>query len=135
MEKKKFFVAKVLAIVLTFGMLFLGCSTTQHDVAITNVFNAREVYIRNAGTPYWGTNIAGSLQGIDRSKFSGSVDIRVIDSNGIVYSKYNVPFNDNAFVETSKERYMGTGTKVVLGVLGAAAAVPLIIIGVMRGGE
>jgi hypothetical protein len=117
MEKSKFLMEKVLAIVLICGMTFAGCTTTQHNVEISNVPNIREVYIRNAGTANWGANLAGNLQDIDRSRFSDRVDVRVIDANGIVFSKLNVPFNDAAFVETSSERYIGTGTTILLGLL------------------
>ena len=129
MKKSKFFMSRVLVIVLAFGMLFLGCSTTQHSVAISNVPNVSEVYIRNAGTSNWGTNMAGGLQDIDKSRFSAKVDIRVIDTNGIVYNKYNVPFGDAAFVETSKNHYIGTGTSVLLGVIGAAMLGSALIFG------
>ena len=132
MRRSKCFMARALALALVFGMLFLGCSTTQYGVAISNVSNIREVYIRNVGTSNWGTNIAGSLQDIDRSRFSAQVDIKVIDTNGITYSKYNVPFDDYAFVETSKERYVGTGTQA-LGILALAAI--LIPVLVVKGGE
>jgi hypothetical protein len=129
MVKNQFFVARALAIVLIFGMLFFGCSTTQHSVEISNVSNLREVYIRSTGTYNWGKNMAGSLHDIDKSIFSASVDIRVIDANGIAYSKYNVPFDDDTFVETSKERYMGIGTDLLTILAGAAILIPVIILG------
>ena len=45
------------------------------------------------------------------------MDITVVDADGIRYSKYNVPFGDDVFVQTSKERYFGWGT-AGLGLLG-----------------
>jgi len=130
MRENKFFMTRVLSMVLVSGMLFWGCSTTQYSVAISNVSNVREAYIRNAGTSNWGANIAGSLQDIDISKFSARVDLRIVDNNGIVYSKNNVPFDDNAFVETSKERYMGTGTSILLGII----VIPVLILLSVLGG-
>jgi len=126
MKKSRGFMARVLAIVLVFGMLFSGCSTTRHSVSISNVSNVKEVYIRNSGTSNWGTNLTGSLQNIDKLKFSEKVDIRVIDTNGITYSKYDVPFDDAAFEETGKERHMGKGSIILLSVLGAVGAASMI---------
>ena len=113
MRKSKFFTAGILAIVFIFGMLFLGCSTTQHSVTISNVSNIKEVYIRNTGTSNWGGNLAGHLQNIDKSKYSSMVDIRVIDSNGLVYSKNNVPFSDDAFEETTTKSVNETVKKLL----------------------
>jgi len=135
MKRCKIFLARVLSIVLVFGMLLTGCSTTQHGIAINNVSSVREVYIKNAGASNWGPNIAGNLQNIDVSRYSESIDIKVIDANGAIYSKYNVPFDDNAFAETGKERYMGTGTSILMGALGAVAAVTIIIVGRMKNNE
>ena len=128
MRKKKFFLARALAIMLIFGMLSLGCSTSQYSVAINNVSNIREVYIRNAGAPNWGTNMADSLQDFDKSRFSSRVDIKVIDTNGIVYSKYNIPFDDSAFAETSKTHYMGTGSSVLMGALALGILIPILVV-------
>jgi len=89
--------------VLVFGMTVIGCATSHHQVEISNVNNnISEVYIRNAGTSNWGKNLLNDLNNIDKSKYSERVDIRVVDTNGIVYSKQNVPFGDAAFVQTSK---------------------------------
>ena len=129
MRKSRFFMARVLAIVLILGMLFLGCSTTHHGVEISNVPNVREVNIRNAGTSNWGTNMAGSLHDIDKSRFSERVDVRVIDTNGIVYSKYNVPFDNAAFVETSKKRHIGIGTQALTAAVLLAILIPVLIVG------
>ena len=113
MIKSKAFIAGILAMGLVFGMTVIGCATTQYDVAVSNVYGVREIYIRSAGTTNWGTNMAGNLQNIDRSKFSETVDIRVIDANGFVYSKYGVPFNDAAFVETDKTRSVNLAFKII----------------------
>ena len=56
--------------------VFTGCATTYHGVEISNVRNVREIYIRNAGTTHWGTNMAGNLQNLEKSRFSERVDIR-----------------------------------------------------------
>jgi len=50
----------------------------------------------------------------------------IIDNNGIAYYKYDVPFDDNSFVETSKERYFGTGTQLIAGILLLAIAIPVV---------
>jgi len=108
MNKSKFLMGGMLVMVLVFGMSVSGCATTRHGVEISNVSanNIKEVYIRNAGTTGWGSNMAGNLQNIDNSRFSQTVDIRVVDTSGVVYSKYNVPFGDAAFVETGKTSSM-----------------------------
>ena len=135
MEKSKFLMVRTLALVLIFGMLFMGCATTQHDVEISNVRNIREIYIRNAGTTNWGANMAGTLQDIDKSKFSDRVDIRVIDTNGIAYSKFDEPFDDAAF-EISKQHYYGTGSGVLLGFgIAALALLGVVISNALGGGE
>ena len=132
MEKNKFFMARhnmarVLAIVLIFGMMFSGCATTRHGVEISNVqaSNIKEVNIRTAGTANWGSNMAKHLENIDRSKFSERVDIRVIDTNGIVYSKHNVPFDDAAFAQTSKTSSINQ--LAVAGVLGIFGLIVMIV--------
>jgi len=123
MEKSKYFTAGVLLFVLIFGMFATGCTTTHHGIEIDNVRNVRELYIKNAGTNNWGSNLAGSslhfdrggapggaefgtvsgyLQRINKSHYSETVDIKVVDTNGIVYTKFNVKFNDESFVETKK---------------------------------
>ena len=131
MKKNWFFMARVLTIVLIFGTVFAGCTTTHHNVSISNVQNVREVFIRNAGTSNWGTNMAGNLQDIDRSKYSESVDVRVIDTQGFIYSNYNVPFDDNAFTVTSSEKYMGMGTNFLM----VALAIPVLVLVLVFGGE
>jgi len=102
MEKTRPFTSGVLIIALVFGMTVVGCATTQHDVEITNVRNIREINIRNAGAAHWGPNFARHLQNIDISMFSETVDIRVVDTDGIVFSRYNVPFGDAAFQMVSR---------------------------------
>jgi len=125
MAKNKFFLAGI----LIFGITLIGCKTTQHHLEISNVQSAREVYIRNAGAHNWGSNVAGHLKDIDKSKFSTRVDVRVIDANGIVYSKYNVPFGDAAFVETGKTRSINRGFLYsVTGVAGIVAIVLYLIL-------
>jgi len=114
MEKCKIFAIKFLSIVLIFGTILIGCTTTQYGVEVNNIANIREIYIRNAGTTSWGSNMAENLQNIDISRFSNSVDIRVVDTNGIVYSKHNVPFNEAVFIETSRESHMGMGTTIAM---------------------
>ena len=100
MRESKFFMTRVLAIVLLFGMTFVGCSTTYHSVEISNVRNIKEIYIRNAGETHWGINLVG--RNIDISRFSDRVDVRVVDNDGIAYSKFNVPFNEAAFEVTDQ---------------------------------
>jgi len=100
--KNIFHVVSKLVAVLLLGITVTGCATTYHGIEISNVPNIRELYIRNAGTTNWGTDIAGNMKYIDKSRFSERVDIKVLDNNGIVYCKYNVPFNDAAFVVTGK---------------------------------
>ena len=126
MKKSNCFIARVLAIVLIFGMAFTSCATTYHSVEIANVRNVREVYIRNAGSSSWGQNLAGNLQEIDRSKFSDRVDVRVVDTNGIVYSSHNVPFNDNAFVQANKTSRLNRVGRIAL-------FSPLVVLGIVLG--
>ena len=130
MGKNKFYIAEALAIALIFTMTFAGCETTQHGVVISNVQNIREIYIKNAGRTNWGANLAGNINDIDISSFSTRVDIKVVDRNGIEYSKYNVPFGEGVFIETNKERHMGTGTQILMGAL----AIPILIILIASGG-
>jgi len=104
--KNIFHVARKLIAVLLLGITFAGCASTKHGIEISNVRNLKEVYIRNAGTTNWGSNIANDLQNIDRSRFSEKIDIRVVDTNGVVYNKYNVPFDEAAFQETGKTSSM-----------------------------
>jgi len=104
--KNLFHVARKLVAVLLLGITVAGCASTQHGIEISNVRNLKEVYIRNAGTTNWGSNIVNNLQNIDRSRFSERVDIRVVDANGVVYNKKNVPFDDPAFPETGKTSSM-----------------------------
>jgi hypothetical protein len=133
-EKSKFFMAKVLAIVLIFGMTFAGCTTTHYGVAISNVPNVRTVSIRNAGASSWDYSIqADNLQNINRSRFSDRVDIKVVDASGIVYSRHNVPFDEAAFFET-RERHIGLGTSSVVTAILLAAAAGILLFG-FPGGE
>jgi hypothetical protein len=88
----------MLLIVLVFQMAFMGCQTTQHRVEIANVPNVREIYIRNAGTDSWSENLAG--KNIHISDYSERVDIRVVDANGLVYSKTDMSFADYDFAES-----------------------------------
>jgi len=126
MNKSKFLMVGMLVMVLVFGMSVSGCATTQHGIEISNVSanNIREIYIRNAGTTQtnWGSNVVKNLQNIDKSIYSETVDIRVVDINGVVYSKYDIPFGDAAFVETNKTSSMnpfaGGGLGIILLVIG-----------------
>ena len=127
MEKSKAFLAGVLIIILVFGMTFTGCATSHHHIVISNVRDISAVFIRNAGTTGWGSNMVSRMQNIHKSEYSERVDIRVIDSNGIEYISLNVAFDDNAFTETGKNSYVGRGTTMLLGILGAAIAIPIII--------
>ncbi|WP_461255338.1 hypothetical protein [Treponema sp. R80B11-R83G3] len=126
MLKNIFHVASKLVAVLLLGITVTGCATTHHGIEISNVSNIREIYIRNAGTTNWGTNIASKIKDINKSEFSEMVDIRVIDTGGVVYSKYNIPFNDAVFVETSKTSSINpfAGGLLAIGLLGAIGLIP-----------
>jgi len=101
--KNIFHVASKLIAVLLLVITISGCfSITRHAIDISNVHGIRELYIRDAGTTNWGSNIAKNMQDIDKSKYSEKVDIKVVDNNGIVYSKDNVSFNNSDFAETGK---------------------------------
>jgi len=119
--KNIFHVASKLIAVLLLGITVTGCATTHYGLEISNVPYIKEVYIRNTGATNWGTNIASNMQYIDKSRFSEKVDIKVLDANGIVYYKYNVPFNDAAFVETNKTSSINPIAG--LGLLGVVLAV------------
>jgi len=127
MKNKKSWLG-MLAMVLVFGITVIGCATTVHSVEISNVStnNIREIYIRNAGTTNWGSNVARDLQNIDKSRFSETVDIRVVDINGIVYEKYNVPFGDTAFELTGQESSLNWVVQLVLAVLTLVILIPLV---------
>ena len=124
--KRNIFLLGMLVMVLVFGMAVVGCATTEHGVEINNVSNVKEIYIRNAGATNWGANIANTMQDIDTSRFSEMVDIRVLDTNGVVYSRYNVPFNDAVFVETGKTSSMNLFAS--LGLSGALLVIVLLIL-------
>jgi len=117
MKKNSFFVVGKLAAVLLLGVTVVGCTTTQHSIEISNIPRAsiNEVYIKNAGTTNWGYNIAANLNNIDITRYSQRVDIKVV-ARGIVYSKYNVPFDESAFVKTSTS---SINTFALLGIAGA----------------
>jgi len=109
---------------------FAGCATRFYGIDVRNVPNVNRVYIRNAGTTHWGSSIpGGNLQNIDTSGFSESVDIRVVDNTGAIFSRYNVPFGADSFVETNRTSELNTWA--FWGVL-LAALIPLSI---MSGGE
>ena len=124
-------VSKLVAVLLLVIML-AGCATTQYVIEISNVPDVRELYIRNTGTTIWGPNIAGNMQNLNRAIFSEMVDIRVVDTNGLAFSRYNVPFNDAAFVQTSITRPINTWA--LIGIVGAAL-IPVVIIFGGRGDE
>jgi len=128
-----FHVASKLVAVLLLVITVAGCANTRHGIEINNVPNIREVYIRNAGSTNWSTNIASNLQNIDKSRFSEMVDINVIDNNGIVYSSYNVPFNDSSFVETGKTSSPNLFASA--GIAATLAVVLLIILPKSKKGE
>ena len=110
---------------------FAGCTTIAHGVQISNVPNVSEVNIRNAGTTHWGTNLAANLTNIDRSRFSEQVDIRVVDTTGAVFSRYNVPFGDAEFVETYRRHFFGAGTNTAGGII---TLTTLIVLAIAFGG-
>jgi hypothetical protein len=113
--KNRFFVARRLVAVLLLGTMIVGCASNRYGVEISNVLNIREIYIRNAGATNWGTNIASNIKNIDKSIFSERVDIRVIDTNGVVYSRYNEPFNDTAFAESGTTSSLNRFTWIGIG--------------------
>jgi len=121
-------VKKITAIMALIGIIltsFVGCTTTRYRVEISNVHNIRELNIRNAGATHWGMNLAGNRDNIDISGFSERVDIRVVDTNGIVHSRYNVAFDAAAF-DVTRESYMGTGSYVLMGVGALGGLIALI---------
>ena len=126
--KNRFFILGMPVTILVLGMMVAGCATTHHSVEISNVSNIRELYIRNAGAVSWGTNIVGDIKSINKSNYSERVDIKVVDSNGIVYSKLNVPFGNTAFVETNK-----TSTPNIYA-LGALGLIVILIYSLAGGG-
>ena len=127
MKKNRFFVVEKLVTILLLGVTVVGCTTTRYVVEISNVprTNIRAVYIRNAGAAHWGNNIVGNLNNIDRTRYSETVDIRVVDINGVVYSRYNVPFNEASFVETGTTSTMSPW--VWVGIAGALIGVAIVV--------
>ena len=119
MKKSLFQMEKVMAMVLILGMTVSGCATTQHGIESSNVRNISAVYIKNAGASSWGADMVRNLKDIDRSRYSSRVDIKVVDVNRIVYTKYNVSFDDAAFVVTEKTSTLNSvasGALLVLGI-------------------
>jgi len=102
----------MMLIVLVFQMAFMGCQTTLHHVEIANVPNVREIYIRNAGTDSWSENLAGKNF---KSDYSERVDIKVIDANGLVYSKTNVSFADFDFAESGRMKRLNVAFGLTIG--------------------
>jgi len=102
--KNIFHVLIRLIVVLLLGITVAGCAISRYGIEIDNVKNIKAIYIRNAGTTDWGYNMLSDMKNITKSKFSEMVDIKVLDTNGVVYSKYNVSFNDTAFEETGKTK-------------------------------
>jgi len=124
--KKKFFILGILAVMLVFGMTAAGCATNQHHLQITNVSNISEVYIRDAGTAGWGHNVARSMENIDRSLYTERVDLKVVDTNGLVYNRYNIPFGDDAFVQTER---ISTPNPFVFSALAISVVILYLIFG------
>lgn len=126
MQKNGVFVIYKLVAVLLLGVTIVGCKTTQYSVEISNVpkTSISAVYIRNAGATDWGNNVVANLSNIDRTRYSQTVDIRVVDTNGVVYSKYNIPFDDVSFVETGKKSSLNIYAM-------SAIAVPLLVLGIV----
>ena len=118
---------KITAAIVLIGIvvpMVTACrTTTTYTLAVRGVPNVRELYIRNAGSASWGANLAGSINDIDISRFPRNVDIRVVDANGIVHSRYNIPFA-SAFVETDSDSQMNLAGSL----LGAVALLGLIIV-------
>ena len=123
--KEKCHVAGRLVAILLLVIMLAGCATTQYGIEIANAQVSR-LYIRNAGTTSWGPNIADNRHDINRSLFSEMVDIRVVDTAGAVHSRFNVPFNDAAFVQTEVVR---TANVFALAGIAAAGLAVLIILG------
>ncbi|MCL2833225.1 MAG: hypothetical protein FWD78_08650 [Treponema sp.] len=103
-------------LLFTLVIILAGCATTQHELVINNISpnNIKEIYIKNAGTANWGANMVKNVDNIDLSAFTNTVDIKVIDNNNTVYSKYNVSFNDAAFTESGTTSTMNTFVGVIL---------------------
>jgi len=127
--KNIFHVARKLVALLLLGITVTGCAYTRYGVEISNVQYVREMYIRNTGTTDWGPNIVRNMKNINKSNFSERVDIRVIDSNGIAYSKYGVPFNDTAFVKTGKTYAINPYAAATAGAAGLVALAVLLLWG------
>jgi len=109
--------------------MFTACrTTTAHAVGVRGVPNVRELYIRNAGTASWGANLAGTINDIDVSRFPGNVDIRVVSTDGVVHSGYNIPFA-SAFVQTDSRSEMNTAGEVlgILAFLGGLIALLVVL--------
>ena len=76
-----------------------GCTVKYQGISFQNAQSEiREVYIRNAGTQNWGKAIPitnNSIAHIDKSTFTRRVDIKAIDSRGIIYNASNVDISQN----------------------------------------
>jgi len=132
MDKKIFLVTRKLVTILLLGVTVAGCKSIQYGVEISNVprANIKAVYIRNAGTTNWGNDIVANLNNIDRTKYSQLVDIRVVDSNGVVYSKYDVPFNEDAFLESGTTSYLnGVAGLFLMGATVVAGYYAIVLLG------
>jgi len=103
---------------------FAGCATRHYSINIDNVPNVSRVYIRNAGTTSWGASMS-RLQYIDISGFSNRVDIRVVDTNGAVFSRYDVPFDAASFEVTRRD---SEPNLLVISLLGIAIGIPFLVL-------
>lgn len=103
---------------------FTGCATRFYGIDVSNVPNVSRVYIRNAGTTSWGASMS-RLQYIDISGFSNRVDIRVVDTNGAVFSRYDVPFDAASFEVTRRD---SEPNLLVISLLGIAIGIPFLVL-------
>ena len=104
-------------ILLSIILLFTGCATTYYSVEVVKPQGAdiKEFYIRNTGTTNWGEAIKGSeITNFDRKKYPNFVDVRVIDSSGIIYSKYNVSLDEQDFTVVNEKSHMNKVIKTIL---------------------
>jgi len=118
----------VMSVICVLG--FIGCATYSHTQAVRNEtgYTVKEVYIRDTGTTDWGTakNVQLSTNSYGYSywattdmnnatqivffdggysetpKAIGNKDIAIIDSNGLIYMKNNVPIT----FTTTKSKHM-----------------------------
>ena len=140
MRRNRFFRAEVLLVTLVIGMTVVGCTTYNHFQSIRNETSSTiaKVYIKDTGSSDWGSirrvplinRERGTIAYVDEytivngaqviffrdlvnsatPKSITNKDIRVIDTNNLSYSKFDVPIHYNTTKQVNVLMFAGTST-------------------------